>query len=57
MGIFDKLKNSSLLELIQDPRLRDLLTKREFRLSQEDLHREFVNQAEILLAQAELTFR
>ena len=45
MSIFDKLKSSALLELIQDPRLRDLLTKREFRLSQEELHREFVNQA------------
>lgn len=45
MSIFDKLKSSALLELIQDPRLRDFLTKREFRFSQDDLHREFVSQA------------
>jgi hypothetical protein len=46
MSIFDKLKQTALLELVQDPRLRQLLTRREFRLSQEELRREFVQQAE-----------
>lgn len=44
MSIFDKLKSTALLELIRDPQLRDLLTKREFRISQEQLQREFVSQ-------------
>ncbi|HLO25771.1 MAG TPA: hypothetical protein VK187_06640 [Geobacteraceae bacterium] len=45
MSIFDKLKQTALLELVQDPRLKHLLTRREFRLSQEELHHEFVKQA------------
>ncbi len=45
MSIFDKLKSTALLELIRDPRLKELVTKREFRLSQEELHRELVRQA------------
>ena len=44
MSIFDKLKSTAFLELIQDPRLRELVTKREFRVSQEELHREFLKQ-------------
>lgn len=44
MSIFDTLKSAALLELVQDPRLRQLLTKREFRLSQEELHHEFLKQ-------------
>jgi hypothetical protein len=44
MSIFATLKSSALLELIKDPRLRDLLTRREFRLSQEDLNRELLDQ-------------
>lgn len=44
MTIFDKVKDSRLLELIRDPRLRDLVTKREFRLSQEDLQKELMEQ-------------
>jgi hypothetical protein len=45
MSIFTALKGAALLKLIRDPRLRDLLMKREFRFSQDDLHREFVSQA------------
>jgi len=44
MSIFDKMKNPVLLELIRDPRLKELVTKREFRLSQEELRRELENQ-------------
>ena len=44
MSIFDTMKGAALLKLVRDPRLRDLLLKREFRLSQEELHREFVKQ-------------
>lgn len=45
MSIFDKLKSTALLELVRDPRLKELVTKREFRLSQEELHREFATRA------------
>ncbi len=45
MSIFDKLKQTALLELVQDPRLKQLLTRREFRLSQEELRHEFAKQA------------
>ena len=44
MSIFDKLKGSHLLELARDPRLQELITKREFRLTQEELQREFAGQ-------------
>jgi hypothetical protein len=44
MSFFEKMKSSALLELIKDPRLKDLVTKREFRISQEQLQREFVSQ-------------
>lgn len=45
MSIFDKLKNPALLELVRDPRLKDLVTRREFRVSQEELHRELADRA------------
>ncbi len=45
MSIFDKLKQAALLELVQEPRLKQLLTRREFRLSQEELYHEFAKQA------------
>lgn len=45
MSIFDKVKQTALLGLVQDPRLRNLLMRREFRLSQEELQREFLKQA------------
>lgn len=45
MTFFDKLRSTALLELIRDPRLKELVTRREFRLSQEELHRELVKQA------------
>lgn len=51
MGIFDKLKSVPFLDLIQDQRLKELVTRREFRLSEEYLHREFLSRAE----DAELT--
>ena len=46
MGIFEKIKKSGVLELIQDPRLIDLVTKREFRIGQEELRRELMTQTE-----------
>src|SRR5690242_15005856 len=44
MSFFDFMKNKAVLELVRDPRLKDLVTKREFRISQEQLQREFVSQ-------------
>ena len=44
MTIFEKIKSSPLLELARDPRFRDLLTKREFRLDAEALRREIIDQ-------------
>lgn len=46
MGIFDKLKNPALLELIRDQRLKELITRREFRISEEYAHRELVARVE-----------
>ncbi|MCM2358935.1 MAG: hypothetical protein NDI77_12355, partial [Geobacteraceae bacterium] len=52
MSIFDKLKNlnrlkdPALLELIKDQRLKELLTRREFRITEEYAHRELVARAE-----------
>jgi hypothetical protein len=43
MTIFDKLRSSALLGLVRDPRLRELLTRREFRLTEEELHRELAS--------------
>ena len=45
MTIFDKLKQSHLMEMLKDPRLKDLVTRREFSVSQEELQREIVTQA------------
>jgi len=45
MSIFDKLKGGALLELARDPRLKELVTKREFRVDQEELRRELLKQA------------
>lgn len=51
MSIFDKLKyleklkDPALLELARDPRLKELVTRREFRVSQEELHRELASRA------------
>jgi len=45
MSIFETLKDKALTELIRDPRVRDLVTKREFRMSQEELREELENRA------------
>jgi hypothetical protein len=53
MGIFEKLqdriqerlKNPALVELVKEQSLKDLLVKREFRISQSYLQREFVDRA------------
>lgn len=53
MGIFEKLnekiteriKNPALVELVKEQSLKDLLTKREFRVSQVYLQREFLSRA------------
>jgi hypothetical protein len=50
MGIFDKfterLKNPALVELVKEQSLKDLLIRREFRLSQGYLQREFLVRAQ-----------
>ncbi|KAF0221399.1 MAG: hypothetical protein FD174_537 [Geobacteraceae bacterium] len=51
MGIFDKLKNldrlknPALIELIKDQRLKEVVTRREFRVTEEYFHREFIAKA------------
>ena len=45
MTLFDKIKSGALLDLVRDPRLKELVTRREFRISEEDLRREFLNRA------------
>jgi len=45
MSIFDRFKNPALLELVKDQRLKDLITRREFRVTEEYLHREFLSKA------------
>lgn len=45
MGIFDRIKNPAFRELLRDQRLTELLTRREFRISEEYVHREFISQA------------
>lgn len=42
MRILDRLKNPSLAELIKDQSLKDLLVKREFRITQAYIQREFM---------------
>jgi len=50
MSIFDKvrdrLKNPALAELVKEQNLKELLLKREFRISQSYLQREFVSRAQ-----------
>ena len=45
MSIFDRFKNPALLELVKDQRLKELITRREFRVTEEYLHREFLSKA------------
>ena len=45
MTLFDKIKSSHLLDLVRDPRLKELVTRREFRISEEDLRRALLNRA------------
>ena len=45
MSIFDLLKNPALLELIKDQRLKEIVTRREVRVSEDYFHREFVSRA------------
>jgi hypothetical protein len=42
----DKMKNRSLAELVKEQSLKDLLVKREFRISQGYLQREFLDRAQ-----------
>jgi hypothetical protein len=44
MSIFDTLKQSPLMEMMKDPRLRELVTRREFSISREELQREILSQ-------------
>lgn len=44
-NLLNKLKHPALAGLIQDQHLKELLIHREFRLSEEYLHREFISQA------------
>lgn len=46
MGIFDMLKSSALLDLIKDQRLKEIVTRREFRVSEEYFHRELAGRAQ-----------
>lgn len=46
MSIFDRLRNPALLDLVRDQRLKELVTRREFRVTEEYCHREFVSRAE-----------
>ncbi len=45
INIFDKLKNPALAGLIKDQRVRELITRREFRISDDYLQREFIDRA------------
>ncbi|HJV64827.1 MAG TPA: hypothetical protein VJ550_03740 [Geomonas sp.] len=45
MGILDRIKNPSLAELVKEQNLKELLLKREFRITQGYLQREFLSQA------------
>jgi hypothetical protein len=42
MSFFSSLKTKTVLELISDPRLKELVTRREFRVSEEELRQELV---------------
>ncbi len=45
MSIFDAFRNPAFRELLKDQRLKELLTRREFRISEEYIHREFISRA------------
>jgi hypothetical protein len=45
MNILELLQNPALKEFMKDQRLRELITRREFRISEEYLYREFVSGA------------
>lgn len=45
MSIFDTFRNPAIRDLLKDQRLKELLTRREFRISEEYIHREFISQA------------
>jgi hypothetical protein len=43
---FDNLKGAGLMSLINDPRLKDLLVKREFRICEDELRAELLREAD-----------
>lgn len=45
MSILNMLKSPALLDLIKDQRLKEIVTRREVRISEEYFHRELVNKA------------
>lgn len=45
MSIFDMFRNPAFRDLLKDQRLKELLARREFRISEEYIHREFISQA------------
>ncbi len=45
MDVASLLGNTALLGFIKDQKIREIISKREFRLSEEYLHRELVNRA------------
>ncbi|ACM18398.1 hypothetical protein Geob_0021 [Geotalea daltonii FRC-32] len=45
MSIFDMLKNPALLDLIKDQHLKEIVTRREVRVSQDYFHRELIARA------------
>ncbi len=45
MSIFDTFRNPAIRGLLKDQRLKELLTRREFRISEEYIHREFISRA------------
>ena len=45
MSILNMLKNPALLDLIKDQRLKEIVTRREVRFSEDYFHRELANKA------------
>lgn len=45
MGIFDRIRNPLLAELVKEQSLKDLLVKREFRITEDYLQRELLSRA------------
>lgn len=45
MSIFDRLKQSGMADLIRDQQMKELLTRGEFRITEEYVHREFLSSA------------